>query len=84
MNGEPIRGRLVSQYRSATSHDGEVNKPVQVRNGMPERRNYVYRGTGEDQFWETAEWAAALRRRAARHDRAARGTGEDQFWEQTA
>lgn len=33
-----------------------AGKPVQARNGMPERRNYRYRGTGADQCPETAAW----------------------------
>jgi hypothetical protein len=55
-------------------------RPVQIRNGMPPRRNYAYRGTGEDQYWETAEWAAADRRRLAGGD--PMGRAEDQYWEE--
>jgi hypothetical protein len=38
--------------------------------GWAIRRDYVYRGTGEDQYWETAEWTASViadRDRARRH-----------------
>jgi len=50
------RGLQYVPYYSPARGRPAGYRPVELRNGLPEPRPYVYRGTGRDQCPETAAW----------------------------